>query len=144
MSGPSQDWIFVAVFFGAFLLVTTGEIYWLAKRIAVPIKKSLTTVLISNFVTITLGFFVSFIIFGILFAVAWDENTEMPGGEAGMWAALSVALGFPILLMAAVKRLLISLFRIEQIARPVPYAIVSTVVFFAAVFGVPAILLVFR
>ena len=144
MSGPSQDWIFIAVFFGAFLLVTAGEVYWLTQRLAVPIKKALTTVFISNFVTITLGFFVSFIIFGILFAVAWDEKTEMPGGDAGMWAALIGALGFPMLLMAAIKRLLLAGLRIEQIARPLAYAIVSTLIFFAAVFGLPAIFLAFR
>ena len=144
MSGPSQDWIFVAVFFSAFLIVTVGEVYWLAQRLAVPIKKALTTVFLSNFVTITLGFFVSFIIFGILFAVAWDENTEMPGGTAGMWSALAAALGFPMLLMAAIKRLLISGLRIDQIARPLAYAFVSTLIFFVAVFGLPAIFLAFR
>lgn len=144
MFGDSQQGTLVAVFFTAFLLVTAGEIYWLTQRLAVPIKKALTTVFLSNFVTITLGFFVSFIIFGILFAVAWDENSEMPSGEAGMWAALVGALGFPMLLMAAIKRLLLAGLRIEQIARPLAYAFVSTLIFFAAVFGLPAIFLAFR
>ena len=60
MTGVSQDWIFVAVFFGAFLVVTAGEIYWLTSKLQVPMKKALTTVLLSNFGTITLGFFCHF------------------------------------------------------------------------------------
>jgi len=144
MSGASNDWLIIGVFFAAFLAATVGEIYWLTQRLKVPLKKSLTTVFLSNFVTITLGFFVSFIIFGILFAVAWDENTEMRGGEAGMWTALIAALGFPVLLMAAMKRLLIAGLRMSEVARPIPYAIVSTLIFFAAVFGLPAIFLAFR
>ena len=144
MSGVSQDWIFVAVFFGAFIAVTAGEVYWLAGKLQVPVKKALTAVFLPNFATITLGFFVTFIIFGILFAVAWDENTHMPGGEAGMWIALAIAFGFPFLLMASIRRLLIAGMRIEQISRPLPYAIISTIIFFAAVCGLPALFLLLR
>ncbi|MEQ1762890.1 MAG: hypothetical protein ABL984_07090 [Pyrinomonadaceae bacterium] len=143
MSGVSKDWIFVAVFFGAFIAVTVGEIVWLGRKLNVPMKKALTVVFLPNFLTITLGFFVTFVIFGILFAVAWDQNTHMPGGEAGMWVALVVAFGFPFLLMAAIRRLLIGGLRIEQIARPLPYALISTIIFFLVVFGIPAIYLVF-
>jgi hypothetical protein len=144
MSGVSQDWIFVAVFFGAFAAVTAGEIYWLASKLQVPPRKALTTVFLSNFATITLGFFVTFIIFGILLAVAWDENTEMAGGNAGTWVAFIAALSFPFLLMAAIRRLLIGGLKIEQISRPLPYAIISTIIFFAIVCGLPAILLALR
>ena len=144
MSGVSQDWIFVAVFFGAFVAVTAGEIYWLVQKLSVPVKKALTTVFLPNFATITLGFFVTFVIFGILLAVAWDENTAMPGGNTGTWIAFIAALGFPFLLMAGIRRLLIGGLRIEQISRPLPYAILSTIIFFAAVCGLPAIFLALR
>jgi hypothetical protein len=144
MTGVSQDWIFVAVFFVAFVAVTAGEIYWLTGKLSVPVKKALTTVFLPNFATITLGFFVTFIIFGILLAVAWDENTVTPGGEAGTWIAFIAALGFPFLLMTALRRLLIGGLRIEQIPRPLPYAILSTIIFFAAVCGLPGIFLALR
>lgn len=143
MSGAFQDWIVIVVFFATFLLVTAGEVYWLANRFTVPIRKALTTVFVANFLTITLGFLVSFIIFAVLLGAA-DGNTEMPGGEAGTWAAFITALGFPLLLMAGTKRLLIAGMRIGEIARPLPYSIVSTLIFFAAVFGLPAIFLTFR
>ncbi|MDI1242699.1 MAG: hypothetical protein PSX80_12355 [bacterium] len=142
MTGVSQDGIFVAVFFGAFLIVTAGEIYWLTYNLQVPIRKALITVLISNFGTITLGFFVTFIIFGILLALTATENAGE--GNTGAWPAFIAALAFPFLLMACVRRLLIGGQHIEQITRPLPYAIVSTLIFFLAVCGVMAIFLAFR
>jgi hypothetical protein len=142
MTGVSQDWIFVAVFFGAFLVVTVGEIYWLTTKLQVPAKKALTTVLLSNFGTITLGFFVTFIIFGLLLAFTAAENAGV--GATGTWLAFIAALAFPFLLMAGVRRLLIGGLRIDQIGRPLPYALLSTVIFFAAVFGIPAIYLAIR
>ena len=144
MSGPSQDGILLAVFFVAFVAVTAAEIYWLAQKRAVPIKKALTTVFLSNFLTITLGFFVSFIIFGLVLATSSDGNAEMSAGRGGTWGAFIAALGFPFLLMAATRRLLIGGLRIEQIDRPLIYAVVSTSIFFAAVFLPSAILLALR
>ncbi len=142
MTGVSQDGIFVAVFFGAFFLVTAGEIYWLTSKLQVPMKKALTTVLLSNFGTITLGFFVTFVIFGLLLAFTSAENAGV--GTAGTWLAFVASLAFPFLLMASVRRLLIGGQRVEQIERPLQYAILSTLIFFAAVFGIPAILLALR
>lgn len=142
MTGVSQDWIFVAVFFGAFLVVTAGEIYWLTSKLQVPMKKALTTVLLSNFGTITLGFFVTFVIFGVLLALTSAENAGV--STTGTWLAFIAALAFPFLLMAGVRRVLIGGLRIEQIARPLLYALLSTLVFFAAVFGIPAIFLALR
>ena len=139
MSGASQDWIFVAVFFGAFAAVTGGEIYWLISSLNVPVKKALTTVFLSNFATITLGFFVTFIIFGLLLAFAVEKNAGV--GIGGTWPVFVAALAFPFLLMVAIRRLLISGMRIEQISRPLPYAVLSTIVFFAAVVIVPVLLL---
>jgi hypothetical protein len=141
MTGVSQDSIFVAVFFGAFLVVTAGEIYWLTSRLQVPTKKAMTIVLLSNFGTITLGFFVTFVIFGLLLAVM-AENTGVV--TTGTWLAFIAALGFPFLLMAGVRRLLIGGLRLEQIARPLPYALLSTLLFFAVVFGIPGIFLALR
>jgi len=141
MTGLSQDSIFVAVFFGAFLVVTAGEIYWLTSKLQVPMKKALTIVLLSNFGTITLGFFVTFVIFGLLLALT-TENAVV--GGTGTRLAFIAALAFPFLLMAGIRRLLIGGLRIEQIARPLPYAILATVIFFAVVFGIPAIFLTIR
>ncbi len=141
MSGPSQDGIFVAVFFGAFFAVTIGEIYWLSSKLRVPMKKAITAVFLPNFATITLGFLVTFILFGILLAAVSNDRTEV--GSA-TWMIFIAALGFPFLFMTAIRRLLIGGTRIEQIPRPLVYSLISTIIFFAAVCGLPAIFLALR
>lgn len=142
MTGVSQDSIFVAVFFGAFFAVTVGEVYWLTSKLQVPMKKAMTIVLLSNFGTITLGFFVTVVIFGLLLAFTSAENAGI--GTTGPWLAFAAALAFPFLLMAGVRRLLIGGMGIEQIGRPLLYANLSTLIFFAAVFGIPGIFLALR
>ena len=143
MSGSGKEWIFVILFFAIFLPATLGEIYWLIQSKTVQPRRAMILVFSSNFVTITLGFVVTFLIFGVLLAVAWDQNTEMPGGETATWGAFLAALAFPILLMAGVRRLLISALRIEQISRPTPFAIASSLLFFALVVVIPILFLYF-
>lgn len=144
MTGASQDWILIAAFFGAFFAVTAGEVFWMIRNLGVPAKKALVAVLLPNFLTITLGFFVSFIIFGILLAITAGDNTDLLIGQARTWPAFVAALAFPLLLMAVARRLLIGGLRIEQIKSPLSYSIVSTLIFSAVVFGVSAIVLGLR
>ena len=140
MTGVSQDGIFVAVFFGAFAVVTIGEVYWLTRQLGVAMKKALTVVFLPNFGTITLGFFVTFVIFGLLLASAGDD-ADPSTYRVGTVAAFVAALSFPLLLMIAVRRALVAGLRIEQIERPLQYAAISTLVFFAAVLALPVLLL---
>lgn len=144
MTGASQDWIFIAAFFGAFAAVTAGEVFWLIRKLDVPAKKALIAVLLPNFLTITLGFFVSFIIFGILLAMTASDNTELLIGGAPMWPAFIAALAFPLILMVLARRILIGGLRVEQIESPLTYSIISTLIFSAFVFGVSAIILGLR
>jgi hypothetical protein len=137
MTGPGKEWIFVVVFFAAFIAVTLADLYWLSLRKMVPIRPAMTVIFSSNFLTITLGFLVSFLIFGLLLAAVSNDGAQMPLGNVGTWAAFMAALAFPYLLMAGARRGLISLLRIEQITKPVSYSLISALVFFAAVIGLP-------
>lgn len=141
MSGSGKEWVFVLVFFGTFLAVTLGELYWLAERKLVPIRRAMIVVFSSNFITITLGFLVSFIIFGVLLAMAGYQDTEIRGGEAATWTAFIAALAFPLLPMAGTKRGLLSMLKVDQIPKPLSYSMLSSLIFFAAVIGVPVIFL---
>lgn len=141
MFGASRDGIIVAAFFTAFVVVTAAEIFWLANKQAVPIKKALTAVFLPNFLTITLGFLVAFIGFGILLGAVSNDDTDISLGARAMFIA---AAAFPFLLLAGTKRLLIAGMRIGEIARPLLYSIVFTLIFFAAVCGLPAIFIAFR
>lgn len=142
MTGPGKEWVFVVVFFAAFIAVTLAELYWLSVRKAVPIRQAMMVVFSSNFLTITLGFLVSFLIFGLLLAVTGGPTTEMPGGHAVTWAAFIAALVFPYLLLAGARLGLLSLLRVEQILNPVAYSLTSALIFFAAAIGIPAVFLI--
>lgn len=144
MTGASQDWVIVAVFFFAFAAMTIGEMYWLVSSSGVASRKAATAVLLPNFLTITLGFFVTFIIFGFLLALTGSNAEGGSTAGAGTRIAFLAALSFPVLLMAVSRRLLIGGLRIEQIERPLRYAILSTFAFFVAVFGIPGIFLTLR
>ena len=141
MSGSGKEWIFVVVFFAAFITVTLAELYWLSERKAVPIRRAMIVVFSSNFLTITLGFLVSFIVFGVLLAAAWDANTDMPGGQTVTWAAFIAALLFPLLLLIGTKRGLLSMLRVDQISSPLSYSLLSSLIFFAAAIGLPVLFL---
>ena len=142
MTGPGKEWVFIVVFFAAFIAVTLAELYWLSERKSVPIRRSMIVVFSSNFLTITLGFLVSFIIFGVMLAAAAsDRNTEMRGGHAVTWTAFIAALAFPLLLLAGTKRGLLSMLKVDQIPKPLSYSILSSLIFFAAVIGLPFLFL---
>ena len=141
MTGPGKEWVFVVVFFAAFIAVTLAELYWLSERKSVPIRRAMIVVFSSNFLTITLGFLVSFIIFGVMLAAASDQNTEMRGGDAAAWTAFIAALAFPLLLSAGTKRGLLSMLKVDQIPKPLSYSILSSLIFFAAVIGLPFLFL---
>ena len=140
MSGSNKDWIFVVVFFAIFLAMTLGEIYLLSRK-GVAIRRAMIFVFSSNFVTITVGFFVTLLIFGLILAATGNDDPQTPGGEVGKWGLFLVALLFPVFLMTVVRRLLIPSLRIDQVGMPLSYSIASTLAFFAVVVGVPALFL---
>lgn len=135
MSASGNEWVFVVVFFASYLAVTLGEIYWLSRK-GVPIRRAMIFVFSSNFVTITVGLFVTLLIFALILA-----GTENAGGGTGSLLTFLGALTFPVLLMALLRRLLIPTLRIEHVGKPLPYAIASTLMFFAVAAGVPALYL---
>ena len=148
MTGSTKEWIFVALFFGAFLILTLGELYWLNKKGGVGIRRAMIYVFSVNFTTITVGFFVSFIIFAVLLAIAWDANTPMPGGEAGATTTVIAMAVFPFLLMLGLRLLLIRLLSLRQtsglLSSPFKYSLLFSVLFFLFVVAVPtAFLFVF-
>jgi hypothetical protein len=139
------EWLFVAVFFLCFFLMSIGEILWLRRKVGVDLKRALIFVLSANFITITVGFFGSFVIFGVILAMAWDGSLEkMPAGNVGIWAVLAVAILFPIVLMMLWKRLLLKLLKFPVVldnraaVRPWRYSVGASILFFLVVIGVPA------
>ena len=133
------EWLFVFVFFVCFFIACVGEILWLRRKPGIELKRALIFVLSSNFITITVGFFVSFVIFAILLMLAWDGSIEkLPGGEASMIGLVAVMALFPIVLMMLWKRLLLKLLKFTaDIISPWRYSLAASILFFVVVIGIP-------
>lgn len=138
MSSNTKEWLTVAVFFIGFFAFTIGETYWLSRIDPAKRGRFFAFAFVSNIFSVSVGFFVSFVIFGVLMALAWDGSLEkVSGGDAGIWAAVAVAAIFPVLLLTLAKRLLFRGLKLTDVPRPWLYSISASLLFFVVVIGLP-------
>lgn len=135
MSGSAKEWLIVLVFFLAFFAFTFAETYWLNKRTSAGFTRTLLFSFASNILCITVGFFVSFIIIGVILAMAWGDSLQNAGvGDKTIWTALITAMIFPTLFLTVVKRIFIKLMKFEFSAAWI-YSLVASLLFILTVFG---------
>lgn len=143
MSGKTVEWLIVLLFFACFFVFTVCEILWLRRRESVELGRAFAFSFGSNMLCVTVGFFISMVIVGVILAMAWDGSLQnVPGGDPAIWATLSVALIVPFALLVFAKRLMLTLLGIK-IARPLRYASAASCLFFVAVMVIPAIFVYF-
>jgi hypothetical protein len=136
MSSAWKEWLIVIVFFLAFFAFTFFESAWINKKMAIGFTKSFVFSLISNTFVQTVGFFMSFLIFGVMFAVVWDESINQSSyPNAVLWAGVIAAFLVPYAMLLLVKRLLIKFIGITEIARPWLFSSISALLFFVCVVG---------
>jgi hypothetical protein len=130
MPGVSKDWLVVIAFFIGFFVFTAAETMWINRRTGAGFSRSLFVAFSSNIFAITVGYFVSFLIVGVIFAVVWDQSIDqVPAPNAFLWAAITVAALFPILVAAIIKRLLIKAAKLDSIDRPWGYSFLAAFLF---------------
>ncbi|PYS99381.1 MAG: hypothetical protein DMF63_12250 [Acidobacteria bacterium] len=140
MTGISKDWLVVIAFFIGFFVFTTAETIWINRRTDSGFPRSLFVAFGSNVFAITIGYFGSFLIMGVILALVWDESIDqVPAKNTFLWTAVSAAILFPILLLGFVKRLLVKIARIERIERPRLYAFLAAFLFNVFVAIAPAL-----
>lgn len=139
MSGNTKEWLVVIIFFLCVFGATLVEAFWLSRKNTASFSRALTFSILSNTITVTAGFFVSFVIFGVILAMAWDGSLEkVPAGDFTVWTAVVIGALFPVLLLALAKRLLASVFKLA-LARPSVYSTASALLFFFIIIGVPTL-----
>src|SRR5437879_9316215 len=140
MSSATTEWIAVVVFFAGFFAFTIGECYWLSRKKSSSCGRFVAFSFVSNIFSVSIGFFVSFLIFGLLLMLAWDGSIQrLPTGEAAIWLAVGVAAIFPPVLLILAKRLLMRLLKLNEISRPWVYSILASTAFFFIVLVLPAL-----
>jgi len=140
MSSSASEWIVVVLFFAGFIAFTMGETVWLNKKANLAVRTATAFAAITNFLCITVGFFISFAIFAVILAMAWDGSLQnVRGGDASIWAAVAIAFITPFVLLLLTKRLFLKLFRIERVKSAWGYAVASSLDFFLCVLALPSL-----
>jgi hypothetical protein len=140
MSSSASEWIVVVLFFAGFIAFTVAETAWLKKRANIPTRIATAFSVITNFLCITFGFFISFAIFAIILAMAWDGSLQdVRSGDGGIWTAVTVAFLIPFVLLFVTKRLLLKLFQMKTVKNAWGYAVSSSLVFFLCVLALPSL-----
>ncbi len=130
MIGVSKDRLVVIAFFVGFFAFTTAETMWLNRRTDAGFPRSVFVASSSNVFAITVGYFVSFLIIGVIFAVVWDQSIDqISAPNAFLWTAITAAVLFPVLVAAVIKRLLIKAAKLDRIERPWLYSLLAAFLF---------------
>jgi len=138
MNANTGEWLIVLLFFVCFFGFIAGEVWWLSRKRGVEVGKAVGFSFASNIFCITVGFFVSMVIFFVMLAMAWDGSLQnVKGGNMSIWAAIIVAAIFPIVVLTLAKFLLLKLFRFENIQDHLKYSALASLVFFFAVSVIP-------
>jgi hypothetical protein len=142
MSSEIKEWAVVIVFLLCFPIFTVSEALWLVRRTQASFSRSLLYSFATNLFACLAGFFVSFIILGVILAMAWDGSLEnVPAGGFTIWAALIVAVCFPLVLLIFSKRLANLLFKLP-LSRPWLFSILASLLFYIAILGFPIAMIV--
>ena len=144
MSGSAKQLLVVVIFFVAFFGFTIAEAAWVNRRSAFGFGRSFFLAFSSNILCVTVGFSVTFIIIGVILAMAWDGSLEqVPAGGFSIWAAIITSVLFPVVLLAIAKRVLLKILKLDAQIPNWPYSVIATLLFFFTVIGSTALLGVF-
>jgi hypothetical protein len=142
MSGVTREWLALLIFLLCFFGFTIGETIWLNKKTQVGFGKSLAFAALTNFLGFSIGFFVVFVIVGVILAMAWDGSIEkFPLNDYGLVITLILATLFTPALLTLLKRLLFFIFKLQSGKTAWLFSIASSVLIFIVSLGLPVIFL---
>lgn len=128
----------MAAFFVGFFAYTAAETWWLNRRTTHGAGRAFTFAFATNIFTACVGFFVSFVIFGVIMALAWDGSlASTPGSDFTLWVAVAVGALAPVVILFLAKRLMIGLLKLTDLSKPWAYSAIASVLFFLAIFILP-------
>ena len=144
MSSNTVEWLAVAIFFICFFGFSILESFWLNKNSLIPFPRAFSFSFVTNIFSVSVGFFVSFAIFVVLFMLVLDGSLqELPPNDLRLWAAIVVAALFPLLLLILAKRLMLHFFKLVSVGSPWLFSIAASVVFMLTVSAVPSLFIYF-
>jgi hypothetical protein len=137
----TKEWI---VFFSFFLFVvgfTVVEAVWLNNKGWARFGRSFGFSALTNFIGYAVGFFVLFVVFGVILAMAWDGSLKnFPLGDFGIWAVLILGALFTPALLTICKRAFLSILKIQNGKPAWLYSVASSLLGLTISLGVPILL----
>ena len=107
------EWLTVGVFLLCFVVAIVVEAVWLTRKNWTTAGKSAAFVLISDFISLCVGFVVPFIVVGTMIALAWSGDiSKIAGGDTMLVVALIFAAIFPFVFLFFTKRIFLAIFQI--------------------------------
>jgi hypothetical protein len=114
MYGVALEWLFILIFLLFAFGLTFVEAFWLSKKNRANFGKALAFALTTNVVGFFAGFFVLFVVFGLMLMFSLDGSLQRnPLGEAGIIAAIVFGVLFFPVFLALCKRLFLKILKIQ-------------------------------
>ncbi len=144
MSGKTVEWLAVLIFFTCFFAFTVLESHWLNKRTAAPLGKTFAFSFATNIFTITVGFALSFVVYGSLLMLTFGGALEhLSGNDWRIWAAVVAGAALPVIVSMLAKRLGLLIFKLEPGASPWTFSLAASVILLAFVTAAPVLFIYF-
>ncbi|HKX84641.1 MAG TPA: hypothetical protein VJL58_10515 [Pyrinomonadaceae bacterium] len=137
MTSITKDWIVVILFALSFFVLTIAEITWLNRKGWTSTAKAIAFPVLTNLLSFGVGTIVFFVVFGVMFAMAWDGSIERaPGGDTSLWALTAFGVLFTPVFLILVKRSFLTFLKIET-GSPWLFSVVSSILFLTGSLGIP-------
>ncbi|MEP7074894.1 MAG: hypothetical protein ABI878_03720 [Acidobacteriota bacterium] len=144
MSSVAREWLAVFLFVFCFFGLTTAEALWLSRSSWMTLGRGLVFAAGTNILGFCIGLFASFVILGIILAMAWDGSlNQVPGNDSMLWFAMVSAVLITPVLLIILKRLLLWFLKVGSGSRAWLYSFAVSVLIFVLTLGVPSIFFYF-
>ena len=132
------EWLIVFLFFLLALGFTFAEAAWLNRRGWTKFGRAFAFAALTNFIGLTVGFFVIFVVFIAMMMIVFDGAVnKIPAGDSGLMAILICALLFTPLLLFICKRVFLGVLKIQTGKPAWLYSAASAVLILIITLGVP-------
>lgn len=115
MSSVAIEWTTTGLFAICFIAAIIVETLWLIRKGWATAQRSVAYVMLTNNLSLCIGFFIPFVIIGTMLALAWSgDMSGGSGSEPTLIAALVIAVLFPPVFLFLTKRVFLTFFKIRS------------------------------
>lgn len=137
----AKEWMVVLSFFLMIIGFTVVEAVWINNKGWARFGKSFGFSALTNFIGYAVGFFVFFVAFGVILAMAFDGSLKnFPMNDYGIVATLLLGVLFTPALLTICKRAFLSILKIQNGKPAWLYSIASSLLGLTISLGVPILL----